>query len=352
MKKLLIILFVLGIVSCKSNDNENQNESNYFPPLNSNLWETQSASDLQWNTANEQDLFNYLEGKETKGFIILVNGKIVIEKYFHGHSKNLKWNWNSAGKTLTGLAIGIAQQEGLLNINDKTSDYLETHWTSLTLEKENLITIKHQLTMTTGLNDANFSSTNPSDLTYLADAGTRWAYHNGPYTLLQDVIAQSTNQSFENYFSSKLESKIGMNGVWFNFGNFHIYKSTTRDMSRFGLLILNKGLWNGNRLIDATYYNEMINTSQNINKSYGYLWWLNGKDNFMLPQSQQVFNTSMIPNAPNDMIMALGANDQKIYVVPSKNMVVIRMGDAAGDETYSLSSFDNTLWEKINAVIN
>ena len=143
-----------------------------------------------------------------------------------------------------------------------------------------------------------------------------------------------------------------MNGTWFNFGNFHIYRSTTRDMARFGLLILNKGLWNGNRLIDATYYNEMTNTSQNINKSYGYLWWLNGKDNFMLPQSQQVFNTLMIPNAPNDMIMALGANDQKIYIVPSKNMVVIRMGDVAGDETYSLSSFDNILWEKINAFIN
>lgn len=79
------------------------------------------------------------------------------------------------------MTIGIAQQEGFLNINDKTSDYLGLHWTALNQDKEALITIKNQLSMTTGLNDANFTSTNPINLTYLADAGTRWVYHNGPY---------------------------------------------------------------------------------------------------------------------------------------------------------------------------
>ena len=55
---------------------------------------------------------------------------------------------------------------------------------------------------------------------------------------------------------------------------------------------------------------EVTSVSQNINNSYGYLWWLNGKSSFMLPTLQTVFDGSMIPNGPNDMIMALGANDQ------------------------------------------
>ncbi len=95
----------------------------------------------------------------------------------------------------------------------------------------------------------------------------------------------------------------------------------------------------------------MTTISQNINNSYGYLWWLNGKSSFMLPTTQTVFDGAMIPNAPNDMIMGLGANDQKMYIIPSKNMVVVRLGNQAGDATYSLSSFDNVLWEKINQVI-
>ncbi len=352
MKKILIVFTLLTVFSCKEDEIVGQNETNYFPPISTNFWQTQSLNDLQWNENEILPLFDFLEEKNTKGFMILKDGKIVLEKYFNGHNQSAKWNWYSAAKTLTGITVGIAQQEGFLNINDKTSNYLGAHWTSLPIEKENLITIKHQLSMTTGLNDANFTGTNPSDLTYMADAGTRWAYHNGPYSLLQDVLTQATNQNFNNYFNQKIANKIGMNGNWFDFGNLHIYRSTTRDMARFGLLIQNKGIWNGNEIINTTFFTEMTTVSQSINNSYGYLWWLNGKRNFMLPDTQTVFNGSMIPNAPNDLIMALGANDQKIYIVPTEKLVVVRMGDAVGDTTYSLSSFDNALWEKINLIIN
>ncbi len=70
-----------------------------------------------------------------------------------------------------------------------------------------------------------------------------------------------------------------------------------------------------------------------------------------MPQTQIQFPGSLVPSAPADMFMALGKNDQKIYVIPSKNMVVIRMGDAADDANWALSDFDNSLWQKINAVI-
>ena len=358
MKNLLNwnLLVLVLISACQSTNIEQpippSPDSMYFPPLTGNTWETVSPLSLQWNTVNQQDLFNYLEEKGTKGFIVLKNGKIVIEKYFNGHSETAKWNWYSAGKTLTSATVGIADYEGFLNLSDKTSDYLGLNWTSAPLDKENGITIKHQLTMTTGLNDANFTGTNPSDLTYLADAGTRWAYHNGPYTLLQSVVENAINSSFNSYFNTKIKDKIGMNGFWYAIGDNHIFRSTTRDMARFGLLILRNGVWNEETIIPNSYFDEMIATSQNLNPSYGYLWWLNGKSSFILPQSQAVHIGSMIPDGPDDMFMALGANDQRIYVIPSKNLVVVRCGEDAGTPQLTLSGFDNVLWGKINAVIN
>ena len=71
-----------------------------------------------------------------------------------------------------------------------------------------------------------------------------------------------------------------------------------------------------------------------------------------MPQTQFQFNGKLIPSAPDDMFCALGKNDQKIYVVPSKKLVIIRMGDAADNVNLALSDFDDVLWQKINAVIN
>jgi CubicO group peptidase (beta-lactamase class C family) len=74
----------------------------------------------------------------------------------------------------------------------------------------------------------------------------------------------------------------------------------------------------------------------------------------MLPEDQTVYPGTLIPNAPSDMYAAMGAADQRAYVIPSKKMVVIRMGDAsnAGNPNFAVSGFDNELWAKINAVIN
>ena len=243
---------------------------------------------------------------------------------------------------------GIAQQENLININNKVSQYIGTGWTNEPIDKENLITCKNLLTMTSGLDDSS-DDVSPIALTYTADAGTRWAYHN-VYVKLQDVIAQASGQSWNSYFNTKLRDKIGMNGSWFTSGNNIVYNSTTRSMARFGLLMLNKGKWENEVILNESYFNEATNTSQNINLGYGYLWWLNGKANYHLPQSQATFQGSIIPTAPNDMFMALGKNDQKIYVIPSKKMVVIRMGDAADTANLALSDFDETLWTKITAL--
>ena len=80
---------------------------------------------------------------------------------------------------------------------------------------------------------------------------------------------------------------------------------------------------------------------------------MNGKSSYHLPQTQLQFSGSLIPNAPDDMYAALGKNDQKIYIVPSKKLVIIRMGDVANPDnpTFALSGFDNELWSKLNDLI-
>lgn len=355
MKKYFpLFLFVIVFFNCSSDENTTDDlptETMYFPPVSGTTWETKTVSEMGWNESQVQPLLDYLEEKNTKGFIVLVNGRIVMENYFNGHNANLPWYWASSGKTLTTATIGIAQQEGLLNINDKVSDYLGTGWTSAPLPKENLITNKHLLSMTSGLDDTFGDGNEPSDLVYKADAGTRWAYHN-VFEKLQDVIANASNQTFVSYFNSKLKTKIGMTGNWIESGEFNVYWSTTRSTARFGLLALNKGKWQNEVIIPEAFMMESISPSQTINNSYGYLWWLNGKANYRLPQTQLQFSGSLIPNAPADMVCGLGKNDQKIYVIPSKKMVIIRLGEVADGENFALSDFDNQLWAKINAVIN
>jgi CubicO group peptidase (beta-lactamase class C family) len=360
LKILLSFYACVILITCSSEDSTEGNSQNenpasaeamYFPPSDSDTWETKSISSLGWHQDKVQDLLTYLQLKNSKSFMILQNGRIVMENYFSGHTATTPWYWASAGKTLTSTVTGIAEQEGYLNINNKVSDYIGTGWTTAPLVKENLITCRNLLTMTSGLDDSLGDDVSPGNLKYKADAGTRWAYHN-VYVKLQYVVAAATSQTWTQYFNSKLRDQIGMTGSWIQNGNNSVYWSTTRSMARFGLMALNNGNWNGNQIINTAYFQNAVNTSQNINLAYGYLWWLNGKSSYHLPQTQFQFSGKLIPNAPDDMYCALGKNDQKIYVVPSKKLVIIRMGDAADNVNLALSDFDDVLWQKINAVIN
>ena len=348
----LSLLFLL--LGCSKNDDstpQTPSETMYFPSSNTS-WETKSIASLGWNQEAVQDLNDFLQEKNSKSFMILVNGRIVMESYYSGHNATTIWEWNSAGKTLVTATTGIAQQEGFLQINNIASDYLGTEWTSMPLAKENLITVRNLLTMTAGNDDTKQLVIKPN-LTYVADAGTRWAYSN-IFQKLTDVVANSSNISFENYFNDKLKNKIGMDGNW-NFGTiFTIYHSTTKSMARFGLLALNKGKWKNEQIISESFFTESVTSSQNINPSYGYLWWLNGKADHMIPGEQTVYSGALVPNAPADMYAAMGASDQRIYVIPSKNMVIVRMGEASNpaNPNFAVSGFDNELWAKINAVIN
>jgi len=300
-------------------------------------------------------LKTYLNNKKTKGFIILKNGRIVMEEYFNLHNKNANWNWFSAAKSFTSTMVGIAEAEGKISLDSSSSVYLGKNWSSLSSVREDSIQVKHHISMSTGLknpigNLIQWTCLQPACFNYEAPVGSRWAYHQGAFTLTQNIITAATGTNYKAYGKEQIQDKIGMNGSWSSLGSINIFSSTTRSMARFGLLALNKGVWNGETIYPLSYHNRMIQSSQTKNKAYGYLWWLNGKDDFLGTQNQTQYNGYLIPNAPADMFCALGANDQKIYVVPSQGLVIVRMGEAAGNTQFASSSFDNELWGKLNEI--
>lgn len=325
----------------------------YFPPKTGTTWETISPASLGFCPDRIDSLYQMLEDRNTKSFILLKDGKIVLEKYFGTFTRDSFWYWASAGKSLSAFLVGQAKDEGLIDINAPTSTYLGAGWTSTPPDKEALITVRDQLRMSSGLDDGvpDVDCTDPACLLYKADAGTRWAYHNGVYHLVHDVITAASGQGINIFTKNRLFDRTGMTGLWVD----HIQYGRARDMARFGLLMLAKGIWNGDTLLrDQQYLYDMVHPSQTMNRSYGYLWWLNGQQSFMLPGLQLVIPGKLVPNAPDDMYMALGKNDQKIHVVPSKSWVVVRQGNSGtvgpGGGTVPIV-LDNQIWDYLNKLV-
>jgi CubicO group peptidase (beta-lactamase class C family) len=319
-----------------------------------------TPSSLGWNTAEIPGLLSLLEANGTRAFIVLKSGKIVIEAYFGSNlagtgpfGPTSLWYWASAGKTLTAFTVGKAQEDGHLSISDRSSAHLGTGWTSLPPVQEDRITVRHQLTMTTGLDDGvpDNHSFLPQDLVYKADPGTRWAYHNAPYTLLEQVVTNAAGEDFAAYFERVLRGRIGLDGTWIWSGNDHVYYSTARGMARFGLLILNDGKWGLTVVMrEAGYFQDMVSTSQSLNQSYGYLWWLNGKGSYMVPESQIVFPGSFTPNAPPDMVSGMGKYGQYISVIPSRDLVLVRMGENPSSVPVPFLFLDD-IWERLKLIL-
>ena len=327
----------------------------YFPPLTGSNWESISPATLNWDTQALNSLDSFLNATQSKAAIILKDGKIVFEKYYGTFTKDSNWYWASAGKSLSSVLVGIAQQNGFLSIQDTSQKYLGKGFTSMSNNQEQKIKIIHQLSMSSGLDDGvvDKDCTDPACLKYKAEPGSRWAYHNAPYTILDEVISTSTGFTMNEFALSQIKSKTGMDGIYFKApGTYNnIFYSKARSMARFGLLMLNKGYWNTTPVLsDTAYFRAMTNSSQEINPSYGYLWWLNGKSKFMAPGLQMIFNGPLFPNAPMDMFSALGKNGQSIHIVPSMNLVFVRIGNAPNDYGDVAITYGDDTWKYLKRV--
>ena len=327
-------------------------EPSPYVPASDAPWETVAPdSALGWCGEGMDSLQSYLAATGTKGFIVLHEGRIAVEWYFDTLTADSLWYWASAGKVVTGGLIGQAEAEGLLELDDATSDHLGAGWTDCP-EDEPSITLRNQLSMTSGLDDdvLNRDCTLPGCLDCLAEPGTRWAYHNGVYTLLTEVLSEASGMGLNLYLASRVNQKIGTSMLYVSQGFNRVLVSKPRDMARFGLLALHDGVWSGDTVLPPAYLEQAMMPSQDLNPSYGYLWWLNGQPEYQVVTTQLVLPGPLIPSAPDDLVAGLGMNDQKLYVIPSQDRVVIRMGNDAGEGVLAASSFDEQLWQRIKAL--
>lgn len=347
------VLFILLLFPFSSNS-----QSIYFPPVGSQTWDTISPQSLGWCMDALDSLIDYVGDTHAKAFMILKDGKIVVEQYYGTFTMDSVWYWASAGKSLTSFLVGLAQEQGYLNINDSLTKYLGHGFSSCSVSAEDSIRIIHQLTMTTGF-DETFGGASPGNnctddscLVCIAEPGTRWSYHNAPYTMTHWVIDSATGMSVNAFKAINLNATTGIEGLFFPSGYDRVYFSKPRAFARFGLLVLNKGIWDGDTIMhDSVYFHDMINSSQFMNPAYGYLWWLNGKSSYRLPGVNLIINGPLVPNAPADMIAALGKNEQMLNIVPSMNLVMIRMGEPM------YSSFEvpnlncDSIWIRLNSAM-
>ena len=121
------------------------------------------------------------------------------------------------------------------------------------------------------------------------------------------------------------------------------FATTPRDLARFGLLILAGGEWNGEEIVEREYLRAAVRPSQKLNPSYGYFWWLNGQAKFINPNDRQR-EGAWIPTAPADLVGALGGGERRVYVVPSLELVVTRLG-----EKIKSATFDEDFWKHLSA---
>lgn len=349
MKSLINISFL--IISL------NSTAQLYFPPSGTNNWDTISPASLGWCQDKLDTLIDYVEQNNTKAFIILKDGKIVVEKYFGTFTIDSLWYWASAGKSLMSFLIGLAQEQGYLTINDSLPKYLGHGFSTCSTSAEDSMRIIHQLNMTTGFDDMYGGSgsenhcTDDTCLVCIAAPGTRWAYHNAPYTMTHWVLDSAT-QMTTNAFKTNNLSSCGITGLFVPSGYNEVYFSKARSFARFGLLMLAKGIWGNDTIMhDTSYFSQMINTSQGLNLAYGYLWWLNGKTSYRIPNTQIQIPGYIVPNAPADMYAAFGKNDQILNVVPSMDLVIIRMGDPFDIPLEIATIANDSIWSRLNDVM-
>jgi len=274
--------------------------------------------------------------------VILRGGRIVAEKYWNGWTRETAQPIFSSSKSVAAMLVGMAIEERKIKSVTQTASDFVAVWKGTPKEA---ITIRHMLTMTSGIRVGPAAIASDVDAFEQTAAlplehppGEAWAYNTPVYRMLIRVLEIATGESIDAFTVRKLSGPLGMNRSTWDCApapkgqtNCTWYRSNLRDMSKFGLLILRNGTWEGRSLISESYVREATRTSQNLNESYGYLWWLNGKASYRLPAAASGVQKGMLwPDCPPDAFGALGAQDKKIYVVPSLDLVVARHGGAAG----------------------
>ncbi|QNG18979.1 serine hydrolase [Rhodococcus triatomae] len=245
----------------------------------------------------------------------------------------------SASKGVTALAVGRAITLGYFDVDDRLGRFFPE------ADAEHAaLTVRQVLTQTTGL---RFSW--PADVAGLATdqvsqnlnapfdyaPGSRFQYAQAVLTLLPRVVEVTTGSDFQDFVHSELLSPLGVERdrwVWLRdrSGNTAVNGGMAMrpsDLARIGQLMLNEGSWGDRNLIDPGYLRQ-LRTPTEANGGYGFLTWLNAGDSYRgvnVPDAHH-YPYPVFAGSPRDMYAFSGAFGQFVAVVPSRDLVIVRMG--------------------------
>jgi CubicO group peptidase (beta-lactamase class C family) len=292
-----------------------------------------------------------LEGSKTTAFLVIQHGKIVFESYARGSNAEQISNSFSMAKTVVGLMVGMALEEGkIISLEQPVHDFLPD-FVGQGREKIKIIDL---LTMRSGLNwdesyynplsvttEAYYGNNLPklvSSLTPIHPPGTHFYYSSGDTELLGLVLQKATGQNLSAYASSHLWKPLGAthDASWSldHEGGvekaFCCLNATARDFARLGQLVLQKGNWNGQRLISSRYLERATapTFAPDSKSNYGYQIWmryLNGKHLQPSPAPGTRANPKL-----ERVAFFHGILGQFIWILPSSDAVVVRLGEQDG----------------------
>ena len=270
------------------------------------------------------------EENTTRALVVIYKNQIIAEKYSEGFTKDSRLLGWSMTKSVMSAVCGVMDQQGMLNKDDFAP--IEA-WKN---DERSKITINNLLQMNSGL-EWEEDYTKISDVTkmlYLETDMTisqidkklvgkpneTWNYSSGTTNLLTGIIRQKfkTHQEYLDFWYANLIDKIGMNSMLVETdlaGNYIASAygwATARDWAKFGLLYLNKGNWNGEQLISEDWVNYTATPTNGSEGVYGAQFWLNAGGH--------------LPDVPKDLFFADGYQGQRVFIIPSKELVVVRMG--------------------------
>ena len=328
----------------------------YFPP-NNDEWETVSPESVGWDSRRLNAALDLAGTRDSTGVVILHQGRILAERYWdapdsatynlflqgynaQGHAIE---DVASAQKSVVAILAGIAQERGYLSLEDSVTEYLGEGWSQASSEQENAIRIQHLLSMNSGLAE---------DFSFEAEPGNKWFYNTPVYHSVMRVLMAATGLDRNGLTVGWISEPLGLQNTfwtprpWADAAIATGLSTTARELARFGLMIQAGGIWGDEVIIeDSSFLDDMLTPSQSDNPAYGLLWWLNGQGFSRSPGERAIRREgALIPEAPADLVAMQGAGDRKLYLVPSLNLVVTRLGYTGGTLA---SSFNAAFWEEL-----
>ncbi|MFT4565812.1 MAG: CubicO group peptidase (beta-lactamase class C family) [Saprospiraceae bacterium] len=278
----------------------------------------------------------------TRAVVVIYKDTLVMESYANGFDKNTEILGWSMTKSITATLISMMIDEGKFDLD---TDHLFPEWD----DERKDITLRNLLNMQSGLDFSEEYATlsDATRMLYISDnvseiplsnslkyePGSHWYYSSGTSNILSALLRKHSI-SLETYLNmpyERLFNPLGMTSAVLEsdesghfIGSSYMY-ATPRDWARFGLLYLNQGNWYGEQLIDSSWVDFVDDPVADSKGIYGGHFWLN-------------HNNSAYPDVPSDLYSCSGFQGQYVFIIPSYDAVIVRMGLTEG-EKFDINSF-------------